>query len=139
MLERQLRDDVDPTDERSVADMLIELADGRCELFRDPDRVAYALLDGGSHCECWPVRSDGSPQAREQPRAKRAPPTTDTRRSRSEARERLRKVQLRWPVRSNSPRARSLGGGHNNPSNAPSSRFRIWACWRPDCQTATDC
>ncbi|RQQ60277.1 toprim domain-containing protein [Burkholderia stagnalis] len=58
-LERQMRSDVDATDEKSVADMLIEVADERCELFRDPDRVAYALLDGGGHRECWPVRSDG--------------------------------------------------------------------------------
>jgi phage/plasmid primase-like uncharacterized protein len=58
-LERQMRSDVNTTDEKSVADLLIELADERCELFRDPDRMAYALLDGGGHRQCWPVRSDG--------------------------------------------------------------------------------
>ncbi len=58
-LERRMRSDVDPADEKSVADLLIELADDRCELFHDPDRHAYARLDGGGHRECWPVRSDG--------------------------------------------------------------------------------
>ncbi|BAN22374.1 toprim domain-containing protein [Caballeronia insecticola] len=58
-LERQMRSDVNTADEKSVADLLIELADERCELFRDPDRMAYALLDGGGHRQCWPVRSDG--------------------------------------------------------------------------------
>lgn len=36
-LERHLRSNVDTSDERSMSDHLIELADERCELFHDPD------------------------------------------------------------------------------------------------------
>jgi putative DNA primase/helicase len=45
-LEKQMRSDVDISDEKSMADLLIELADDRCELFHDPDNTGYALLDG---------------------------------------------------------------------------------------------
>jgi len=58
-LERQMRSDVNTGDEKSVADMLIDLADERCELFHDPDRAAYALFDASGHRQCWPVRSEG--------------------------------------------------------------------------------
>lgn len=58
-LEQQMRSDLNTSDEKSVADMLIEMADERCELFHDPDRCAYALIESDGHRECWPVRSDG--------------------------------------------------------------------------------
>jgi phage/plasmid primase-like uncharacterized protein len=58
-LEKQMRGDINVADERSVADLLIEVADERCELFHDPDRIAYALLEETGRRQCWPVRGDG--------------------------------------------------------------------------------
>jgi hypothetical protein len=58
-LERQMRTDVNVSDEKSTADLLIEMTDERCDLFRDPDRCAYALIKSDGHQETWAVRSEG--------------------------------------------------------------------------------
>lgn len=47
------------TDDRSVADLLVDLARDHCDLFHDPDREAHACFTSDGHRECWHLQSLG--------------------------------------------------------------------------------
>lgn len=46
-------------DEQTLADQLVAFVQERCELFHDPDKVAYVNFEHEKHRETWPLDSKG--------------------------------------------------------------------------------